>query len=95
MVKDGRRERAPRRATWSCRRRDPFAGDPDALRRRAGGQRLGALGIRVVAALEGVGAGLQNHPVVYLATHVAPAARQSPLIRPQFNAGSLRAPGAT
>ena len=48
---------------------------------------LGALGIRVVAAHEGVGAGLQNHPVVYLATHVAPGARQSPLIRPQFNAG--------
>lgn len=48
---------------------------------------LRRLGIPVVAALDGVGANLQNHPVVYLATHIAPPARQSPLIRPQFNAG--------
>src|SRR5262249_10615350 len=47
---------------------------------------LRALGIPVIAPIPGVGAGLQNHPVVYLATHVAPGARQSPLIRPQFNA---------
>jgi 5-(hydroxymethyl)furfural/furfural oxidase len=48
---------------------------------------LRRLGIPVVADLQGVGANLQNHPVVYLATHIAPQARQSPLIRPQFNAG--------
>jgi len=48
---------------------------------------LRRLGIGVVADLDGVGADLQNHPVVYLATHVAPEARQSPLMRPQFNAG--------
>jgi 5-(hydroxymethyl)furfural/furfural oxidase len=47
-------------------------------------------GIPLVAASESVGEHLQNHPVVYLATHVAPAARQSPLIRPQFNAGLRR-----
>ncbi len=51
---------------------------------------LRSFGIEVVSALDGVGANLQNHPVVYLATHVAPRARQSPLIRPQFNAGLRR-----
>jgi 5-(hydroxymethyl)furfural/furfural oxidase len=50
-------------------------------------EHLAELGIPVVAALAGVGEHLQNHPVVYLATHVAPRARQSPLMRPQFNAG--------
>ena len=49
-------------------------------------EHLAALGIPLVAAHSGVGASLQNHPVVYLATHVAPSARQSPLMRPQFNA---------
>ena len=48
---------------------------------------LRQFGIDVVADVQGVGAHLQNHPVVYLATHVPPHARQSPLIRPQFNAG--------
>jgi 5-(hydroxymethyl)furfural/furfural oxidase len=47
--------------------------------------RLEQLGIRVVADRPGVGANLQNHPVVYLATHVKPEARQSPALRPQFN----------
>lgn len=46
---------------------------------------LARLGIPVVADRPGVGANLQNHPVVYLATHVTQAARQSPLLRPQFN----------
>lgn len=51
---------------------------------------LDRLGIDVVSDLPAVGAGLQNHPVVYLATHVKASARQSPLLRPQFNSG-LRA----
>ena len=42
------------------------------------------LGIRVVADLPGVGANLQNHPVVYLGTHLAPGARQPPSLRPAF-----------
>jgi 5-(hydroxymethyl)furfural/furfural oxidase len=46
---------------------------------------LRSLGIPVVAPLQGVGANLQNHPVVYLATHLTPEARQSPSLRPQFN----------
>jgi 5-(hydroxymethyl)furfural/furfural oxidase len=46
---------------------------------------LRALGLPVAAPLRGVGANLQNHPVVYLATHLAPHARQSPSLRPQFN----------
>lgn len=37
--------------------------------------------IAVVSALEGVGKNLQNHPVVYLAAHVRPEARQSRYIR--------------
>ncbi len=49
-------------------------------------EHLAGLGIPMVADHPGVGANLQNHPVVYLATHVAPRARQSPLMRPQFNA---------
>jgi 5-(hydroxymethyl)furfural/furfural oxidase len=48
---------------------------------------LRRLGIPVVADRAGVGANLQNHPVVYLATHVKPGARQSPGLRPQFNTG--------
>jgi 5-(hydroxymethyl)furfural/furfural oxidase len=50
-------------------------GSADALR---------SLGVPVVSALDGVGANLQNHPVVYLAAHVTPEARQSPLLRPHF-----------
>ncbi|HUC15466.1 MAG TPA: GMC family oxidoreductase N-terminal domain-containing protein [Acidimicrobiales bacterium] len=46
---------------------------------------LRTLGIRVVSALSGVGANLQNHPVVYLASHLVPGARQSPSLRPGFN----------
>jgi hypothetical protein len=30
-------------------------------------------------------ANLQNHPIVYLAAHLAPEARQSPNLRPAFN----------
>lgn len=48
---------------------------------------LESLHIPVLLDLEAVGANLQNHPVVYLATHLARDARQSPLLRPQFNAG--------
>ena len=46
---------------------------------------LSNLGIPVVSALPGVGSNLQNHPVVYLASHLAPGARQSPNLRPGFN----------
>jgi 5-(hydroxymethyl)furfural/furfural oxidase len=45
---------------------------------------LTRLGIPIVAAVEGVGANLQNHPVLYLATHLEKHARQSPALRPQF-----------
>jgi 5-(hydroxymethyl)furfural/furfural oxidase len=41
-------------------------------------------GVPVVADVPGVGQNLQNHPILYLATHVKPSARQSPLIRTQF-----------
>jgi 5-(hydroxymethyl)furfural/furfural oxidase len=51
-------------------------GSADALR---------PLDVPVVSALAGVGANLQNHPVVYLAAHVTPEARQSPLLRPHFS----------
>ena len=50
-------------------------------------QHLRKRGIPVVAALDGVGANLQNHPVVYLAAHVRPEGRQSPSLRPGFNTG--------
>jgi 5-(hydroxymethyl)furfural/furfural oxidase len=86
VVKDGRREeRRARHVVVSA----GAIHSPAILMRSGIGPEadLRGLGIGVVAALEGVGAGLQNHPVVYLATHVAPGARQSPLIRPQFNAG--------
>jgi 5-(hydroxymethyl)furfural/furfural oxidase len=46
---------------------------------------LSNLGIPVVSALPGVGSNLQNHPVVYLAAHLVPGARQSPNLRPGFN----------
>lgn len=45
---------------------------------------LCSLGIRVIDDLPGVGANLQNHPVVYLATHLRPQARQARALRPQF-----------
>lgn len=45
---------------------------------------LQALGIPVIHSLVGVGANLQNHPVLYLATHLKKFARQSPSIRPHF-----------
>lgn len=48
-------------------------------------QDLRTLGIRPVADRAGVGANLQNHPVVYLATHVVKRARQPFGLRPQFN----------
>ena len=44
--------------------------------------RLAECGIAVVADVPGVGGNLQNHPVVYLATHLRPAARQPPSLRP-------------
>jgi len=47
------------------------------------------LGVRPLVDLPGVGANLQNHPIVYLAAHVPPSARQSPSLRPGFNS-SLR-----
>ena len=50
-------------------------------------QHLGAHGIDTVLSLEGVGANLQNHPVVYLATHVRPDARQPVALRPNFITG--------
>jgi 5-(hydroxymethyl)furfural/furfural oxidase len=50
---------------------------------------LAALGVPPVIDLPGVGANLQNHPIVYLAAHIPPAARQSPSLRPGFNS-SLR-----
>lgn len=48
---------------------------------------LRAVGAPVEAALPGVGRNLQNHPVVYLATHLRPEARQSAALRTQFVAG--------
>ncbi|MDO8212284.1 GMC family oxidoreductase [Conexibacter sp. CPCC 206217] len=48
---------------------------------------LKRLGVTPLLAREGVGANLQNHPIAYLATHLTERARQSPLLRPQFNAG--------
>ena len=51
------------------------AGPPEPLRR---------LGIEPVLELPGVGANLQNHPVVYLAAHLRPHGRQPPWLRPHF-----------
>jgi 5-(hydroxymethyl)furfural/furfural oxidase len=45
---------------------------------------LARLGIEPVVELPGVGANLQNHPVVYLATHLRPEARQPTWLRPHF-----------
>ncbi|HXW81750.1 MAG TPA: GMC oxidoreductase, partial [Acidimicrobiales bacterium] len=47
-------------------------------------EHLSGLGVPVVARLPGVGANLQNHPVIYLATHLPPTARQSASLRPAF-----------
>lgn len=47
-------------------------------------EHLESLAIPLTAPLEGVGGNLQNHPVVYLATHIVKAARQSPHLRQQF-----------
>ncbi len=46
--------------------------------------RLRRLGIPVVADRPGVGGNLQNHPIVYLGTHLPPQARQPPTLRPAF-----------
>ena len=45
---------------------------------------LARLRIEPVVELTGVGAGLQNHPVVYLAAHLRPHGRQPPWLRPHF-----------
>ena len=45
---------------------------------------LAAVGIEPVLDLAGVGTNLQNHPVVYLATHLRPQARQPTWLRPHF-----------
>jgi len=45
-------------------------------------EELQRLGIQVVADLPGVGQGLQNHPVVYVAAHLKEQARQSADLRP-------------
>jgi 5-(hydroxymethyl)furfural/furfural oxidase len=45
-------------------------------------QELRDLGIEIVADLPGVGATLQNHPLVFVGAHLRPAARQSPALRP-------------
>jgi 5-(hydroxymethyl)furfural/furfural oxidase len=55
---------------------------------------LSDLGIPVVARLPGVGANLQNHPVVYLATHLPQTARQSPSLRPAFTTALRFSSGA-
>lgn len=55
---------------------------------------LRRLGVTPVLEHDGVGANLQNHPVVYLATHLRRPARQSPMLRPQFNAGLRWSSGA-
>ena len=55
------------------------------LRSGAGpADQLKELGIDAVIDLPGVGANLQNHPVVYLATHLRREARQAPWLRPHF-----------
>ena len=60
------------------------------LRSGVGPERqLRSLAIPLVHDSVAVGASLQNHPIVYLATHLRPQARQSELIRPQFST-SLR-----
>lgn len=56
-----------------------------AMLMRAGigaGRDLRALGIEMVAELPGVGANLQNHPLLFVGAHLRPEARQSPALRP-------------
>jgi 5-(hydroxymethyl)furfural/furfural oxidase len=48
-------------------------------------EELKALGIDVACPSPGVGRNLQNHPVLYLATHLKPHARQARSQRPLFN----------
>lgn len=56
------------------------------LRSGIGSERdLLARGIPVVCSRPGVGGNLQNHPIVYLAAHMRPEARQSSSLRPGFN----------
>jgi 5-(hydroxymethyl)furfural/furfural oxidase len=45
---------------------------------------LHEVSVPVICPLAGVGQNLQNHPVVYLATHLAKQARQDDSVRPQF-----------
>jgi 5-(hydroxymethyl)furfural/furfural oxidase len=45
-------------------------------------QDLRGLGIDIVADLAGVGANLQNHPLLFVGAHLRPAMRQSPSLRP-------------
>jgi 5-(hydroxymethyl)furfural/furfural oxidase len=47
-------------------------------------EELSRLGIPVVLSLRGVGRNLQNHPILYLATHLEPRARQARALRTQF-----------
>lgn len=51
------------------------------------GQELQRLGIPVVHDSPGVGRGLQNHPVVYVAAHLKKSARQGAHLRPLAMAG--------
>jgi len=48
-------------------------------------EELRALGIDVICPSPGVGRNLQNHPVIYLATHLKPEARQARSQRSLFN----------
>lgn len=48
-------------------------------------QHLEGLGIPLIVDLPAVGENLQNHPIVYLATHLRPKGRQAPWLRPGFN----------
>ena len=55
---------------------------------------INSSGLKVVSNLRGVGNNLQNHPVVYLATHLDPSARQSSIIRPGFSTQLRMSSGA-
>jgi 5-(hydroxymethyl)furfural/furfural oxidase len=48
-------------------------------------EELNRHGLKVISNLRGVGRNLQNHPIVYLATHLHHWARQSSNIRPGFS----------
>ena len=56
---------------------------------------LESLGIRPFVPLEGVGGNLQNHPVCYLATHVARDARQSQICVTSSSARCATAPATS